>query len=249
MERVEQDLRLLSEAMTYPATPAIAAAISRRLGEAARYEPQRARIWQLALAGAAATVVLAAAIAGSIAPARDAVADFFDRINIFETDESIKGLPTEITGAPLTLEEAEARLGAPILLPAYPEGIAPQRVLLQDFGEVNSAVIFFRHPNGATFALFETSARIGKGISGVPVGKGVPDPETQVTTVPGLGSEAYWLKGLRIVQYYDPQGNVIPESVRATDVNTLIWDENGFVFRLEGDLSQEEAVRIARSLH
>ncbi len=41
---------------------------------------------------------------------------------------------------------------------------------------------------------------------------------------------------------------MIQESVRATDVNTLLWDEDGRVFRIEGDLTLEEARKIAQSL-
>ncbi len=79
------------------------------------------------------------------------------------------------------------------------------------------------------------------------MGKGIVEP-SQAQPVSGLGSEAYWLTGLRIVQYYDLNGSVIQESVRATDVNTLLWDEEGRVFRIEGDLSQDEAKKIAQSL-
>jgi len=245
MERVEQDLMLLSQAMRFPLTPAIAAAISRRLDEATPYEPQPARPWQLALAGIATIAVLAAAMIGSIAPARDAVADFFDRINIFETEQPITELPTDITGRPVTLEEAKASLDFAIKLPTYPEDLDPRRVLFQEFdlefGPSKAVVMFFTHPNGTPFLLLETNVRVGKGIpaDGVVTARFVSD----------FGSEAYWIEGAHTVQYYDEQGDVILESVRVTGENTLIWDENGLVARLEGDLSQEEAVKIAQSLH
>jgi hypothetical protein len=244
MERVEQDLRLLSHATIYPATPPLAQAVRRRLEGETRYKPQQASIWQLALMGIAATVVLAAAIAGSVTPARHAVADFFDRINIFETDEPLAGVPTEIPGTPVTLEEAATRLGFAIKLPEYPVGLRPERVLLQefvvDFGPSKAVVMFFTHPNGTPFLLLETNERVGKGIP--------TDGTATARLVSDFGSEAYWIEGPHTVQYYDEQGDVIPESVRLTGENTLIFVSSDHVFRIEGDLSQEEVMKIAQSL-
>ncbi len=240
IDLLERDLERLSQAIVYPQTPNLSRKVGQRLVTVPPVAGPR-RPW--ALVGAAvALVVLAAAVAlGSIPPARDAVADFFDRINIFQTTESPEGLPTEVTGTQVTLQEAEARLGQPLLLPAYPEMLTPSKVLFQDLGRVKTAIIFFRHPDGTPFALFVTNGRLGKGL---PFGG-----TASATFVAGLGSEAYWLQGLRIVESYDLSGNVIPESVRATDVNTLVWSQEGFVYRLEGNLPQAEAVRIAQSLH
>jgi hypothetical protein len=192
-----------------------------------------------------AALVALAFVAGVLAPAREAVADLFDSINIFETDEIPADVTREISGTPVSLETAEATLGRPVLLPAYPEDLTPERVLLQDFGQVKAIVLFFQHPDGARFALFETNARVGKGLPAV--GKGIVE-EAQAEPVRGLDDEAYWLTGLRIVQYYDLDGSVIQDSVRATDVNTLLWAQDGYVFRIEGDLSQQEAIKIAGSL-
>ncbi len=246
MEWLDQELHLLAQTIAYPATPSLAQAVRRRLeSEGAR--PVARRPWAVptgrqALAGlAAAMAVVAVALAlGLSAPARDAVADFFDRINIFRTEEPPAGLPTDITGTPVTLTEVEARLGFPLKLPTYPKGIESSltEVLLQEFADVKAAVLVFEHPTGLSFALFQTNAGVGKGLA----------PGAQAEPVAGLGSKAYWLRGLRIVQYYDPEGNVIQESLRQTEASTLIWDARGVVFRLEGDLSQEEAVRIAQSL-
>jgi len=41
---------------------------------------------------------------------------------------------------------------------------------------------------------------------------------------------------------------VIRDSVRATEENTLLWSANGRVFRIEGNLTQEQAIAIAKSL-
>ncbi|HET9475955.1 MAG TPA: hypothetical protein VFP63_00550 [Dehalococcoidia bacterium] len=232
MDMLERDLVLLSGAVRYPATPNLAAAVSGRLGERTSTFRAPARRF----AGAAAMFVAALALAiAAIAPAREAVADLFDRINIFETDEVPPGLTYEIEGREVTFGEAQNALG---FRPLLPEGAEPSRVLLQEFGAVKAAALFFEPGDGPDYVLFETNAHVGKGI---PAGG-------QAEPVDGLGGEAYWLTGLRIVQYESPSGGVIYESRRVTDQNTLIWSRDGFVFRIEGPLEKEAALEIAKSL-
>ena len=103
-------------------------------------------------------------------------------------------------------------------------------------------MLILRTGEGESIALFETNAHIGKGLS--------PEPPSTAEPVSGLGGEAYWIEGSHIVQYYDELGQVVRESVRATGEHTLVWNVDGYVFRLEGKatLSQQEAVRIAQSL-
>ena len=239
MERVERDLTMLSRAIAYPATPSLAQAVRRRLSSA-KPAPAAAPRWQLALTAVAAAAVVAAAALGSIAPARDAVADFFERINIFETDQPLEGLPTEVRGAEMSPESAGARLGSPILQPGDDEGLTREKLVFQDFGEVKAAVSFYRTDDGRLSRSFRqprTSARACH-----------PDGDATSTPIYGLGNSAYWIEGAHLVQFYDFEGQVIGESVRRTGTNTLVWDRDGLIFRIEGDLSQDEAVQIAQSL-
>jgi hypothetical protein len=240
MERLENDIALLGRAFTFPDTPSLAARIRAGI-ESRPTERAPAPRWQLALSAVAAVAVALAFIASVAAPAREAVADIFDRINIFEVDEVPSDTTRDIMGEQTSLEAAESAVGFPLLLA---DGAAPDRALLQDFGQVTAAVLFYRTEGGTTYALFETNTHVGKGLS---VGKGVVE-SGQAQPVDGLGGEAYWLTGLRIVQYYDTDGAVLQGSVRATDVNTLLWEENGRVFRIEGNLSQDQAIEVARSL-
>ena len=240
MERLENDIALLGRALIFPETPSLAARVRSRI-ERESTARTAAPSWQLALTGVAAAAVGLAFVVGVLSPARDAVADLFDRINIFETEEVPLDLTRDITGTELSFEEVQAAVGFPLLLP---DGASPDRVLLQDFGQVRAAVLFYRHDKGVPYALFETNSQVGKGLA---IGKGVTDP-AQAQPVSGLGGEAYWLTGLRIVQYYDVDGAVIQASVRATDVNTLLWAHEGRVFRIEGDLTEGDAIAIAGSL-
>ena len=231
IEILEQDLVLLSRALRYPTTPDLTAAVSERLRER-KFAPSG---WRVAAAALAALAALVAGVA-IVAPAREAVADLFDRINIFEVDQVPPGLTYEIQGREVSLEVARDALG---FQPALPAGAHPSKVLLQEFGEVKAVALFFDPVNGPGYVLFETNGRVGKG---------VPTGGEEAALVEGLGAEAYWLTGLHLVQYLNVYGDVVYESRRITDQNTLIWARGGFVFRIEGPLQKEVAVAIAESL-
>ncbi len=234
MDMLERDLVLLSGAVRYPATPDLTAAVARRL--AVRRKRFAAPAWRFA--GAAIAVVAAAAlVVAAIAPAREAVADLFDKIDIFRTEGVPPGLTYEIKGREVTLEEAQAAVGFHLALPDGRQ--RPSRVLLQEFTNVKAAVLFFEPDGGPGYALFETNAIVGKGIP-------VDQPDAEPVT--GLGGEAFWLTGLHIVQYESARGDIFYQSQRATDQNTLIWARDGFVFRIEGPLEKDAAVEIAKGL-
>jgi hypothetical protein len=244
IDRLERDIIVLRRAMTFPETPSLASRVRSRI-EPERRSRASAPSWQLALTAIAAVAVAVAFVASVISPARDAAADLFDRINIFETAEVPSNLTREINGREVTSAEAEASLGLPLLLPSDAATAQPDRVLLQDFQSVRAAVLFYRDKGGTPYALFETNAPVGKGL---PIaGKGVLS-SSQVQPVRGLGDEAYWLTGSRIVQYYDPSGAVVRESIRATEANTLLWSEHGRIFRIEGNITQKQGLAIAKSL-
>lgn len=242
MASLERELERLARAVTYPPTPLLTSAVRRRLAEAPEREPGP---WALpagrrARAGLAlAAVVAALAVSlGLWAPGREAVADFFDRIRIFQTEESPAGLPRDIVGTPVSLTEAQQRLGFTPREATCPKGAELKRTLLQSFPGFRGVVLFYEHEGEPGFALFETQGGLGKGL---PSG-------AEAEPVAGLGNQAYWLEGMRIVEYYDEQGQTIVESRRATDTNTLVWDEGGLLFRVEGDLTLEFALCVARSL-
>jgi hypothetical protein len=234
---LEQQLTAISHAIDYPPTPDLASGFWRRLESSPTPAPsaQNLRFAGLAAVAAVAAIALVVAV---IAPARDAAADLFDRINIFEMDRSTEGLPTDITGEPSTLEQAQTALGARILQPGDPS-LRLERVLLQNYGEVYVAVLFYQGDD-TSFALFASNAFVGKGL---PSGG-----DATAEQVDGLDGEAYWLTGRRIVQSLRSDGAVITGSERVTDANTLIWAQDEFMYRIEGDLDKDEAIAIAQSL-
>ena len=73
-------------------------------------------------------------------------------------------------------------------------------------------------------------------------------PGTTLEAVPlSNGTAAYWLAGQPHQFFYrDSTGNIQPDTLRLAG-NTLLWDAGGITYRLEAQVSREEAVRIASS--
>lgn len=242
LHSLEEELRRLAGRISYPPTPSLAAAVRRRLEAGAPAPPPR---WRRALApslaAALATLLLAFAITLAISSgAREAIADFFglDRVKIFRLAEEPEGVSGEIAATLTSLQRAEELAGFQVRLPTYPPGIGePDEVGVLHFGEETAIELAYFGPDIA-FRLLETRGSIGKGL-------GFEATVEAVTVGDGTG---LWLQGQRVVQFLDEEGSPIQESQRVTDVNTLIWEDEELLFRLEGDLSLEEAIRIAESL-
>ena len=87
-----------------------------------------------------------------------------------------------------------------------------------------------------------------KGSLDAPIlGKAV-GPGTILEAVPlSTGTAAYWLAGQPHQFFYkDSTGSIQPDTLRLAG-NTLLWDTGGVTYRLEAQVSREEAVRIASS--
>ena len=68
-----------------------------------------------------------------------------------------------------------------------------------------------------------------------------------VTTTVG-GGPAVWIPRPHPVLYVDVHGTVHEEAARLA-AKTLIWEENGLTYRIEGDLTQAQAIAIAGSMN
>jgi hypothetical protein len=75
----------------------------------------------------------------------------------------------------------------------------------------------------------------------------VVGPDTFLDAVPLGNGVAYYLSGKpHQFFFFDPGGNLQSETLRLAG-NTLLWEESGYTYRLEAQVSREEAVRIASS--
>jgi len=140
-----------------------------------------------------------------------------------------------------TLADAQLRMPFHIRLPAYPADLgAPQYVFAQDMDGKAVVLVWVdpQHPDHVRMALNELS-------SDAYVYKIAPQlvQETQVH-----GQRALWTTGPYLLQIgsVSDQHNALRRLVTAS--HTLIWTEGSMTYRLECDVSLEEAVRIAESL-
>ena len=265
--RWQQALEQTARRFDYPPTPAIIDSVRLRGLTADGRRPTavspsgsgrpsavgRRLAWGLA---ALALVVLALL---AVPPTRAALMSFFARvgaINIFidETaptvvpptaEPSTPQLPAPEArevghslalidlGEPTTVAEANQRLGfAPRLPAALGE---PDEVYLHRDVDLPAVTLVWRGADGKPLSLTQIGvAEFAR--------KMVSEGGVQETTV--NGAAAMWLPGPHtLLLFGDWQPNPIPITS-----NVLIWAGDGYTYRLEGDLTLEEAVAIAESV-
>jgi hypothetical protein len=139
-----------------------------------------------------------------------------------------------------TLAEAQQKAGFPIRLPTYPPDLGPpDRVFLQDLGGP-VVVLAWLDPdqlNRVRLSLHQ----LGPGT----FGQKLQPPVIQETTV--HGQPALWTEGPYLLQF-QRGGQVVYEGQLLVTGHVLVWVEDDITYRLETDLSLEEAVQIAESL-
>ena len=170
---LDQHLAALAAAVVYPPTPDIGAAVTSRLAQPGGEGHRR---WRLAVAGAAAVSLLAAASAVLLMPdSRDAVADFLglgvkgERIEILPPTATPRpGVSPTPTPPPLdavavrtTLEDAAASLNFEPLVPA---GVEVTDVFLLEFLGVPGVVL--RTPQYDLWQFENDNVFLGKGTAG-----------------------------------------------------------------------------------
>ncbi len=137
-----------------------------------------------------------------------------------------------------TLAEAQSKINFPILLPAYPEGVGlPDAVFLQDLGGQVLILVWMNpeQPDRIWFSLHELG----------PGGYSMEKIQPQIleyTTV--HGQPAIWTTGPYLVMLRNNNLDLR----RLIEGHVLIWTEGEITYRLETDLSLEEATRMAESM-
>lgn len=228
---LESALRSLGARLDVPDPPDVTATVLARLDQPAPSRTGR----RLVAAAAAALVALATAMV--VSPAVRATVFDFLRIGGVEIHENQPAPVTPSLDPPLpgerdvTLAEARAAVDFPLRLPADlgPPGavrlIDGDRVVGMAFGNVR--IDQFDGGLDPMFTKFASAADIHH----VTVG----------------GAPAIWVDRPHPVLYTDRDGNQRDESARLAG-STLIWERDGVTYRVEGDLTEQEAIKIAESL-
>jgi hypothetical protein len=234
---LEVRLRDLASGIEFPETPDLASAVRTPLETPRRWHPSR-RALAIALA------VLAVAIAGVLAvpSARTAILEWLG-IRGVRLEFVDKLPPRRVTrnldlGDQTTLAVARRSAGFDVVAPP---------------GDLGRPLVYFRVPplGGMVSFLYGKPGSIRLVISEF---RGDYRPFIQKTlsnttaAVPSTvdGQPAIWLEDPHVVEYADESGTFQSDLVRIAD-RVLLWRHGDLTFRLEGDLTREQAIEIAEA--
>lgn len=236
----ELERRLRGVALEWPETPALAAAVERRLAGAAPPR-RRARRRALVLALAALAVALAATLA--VPGARSALLELFHLKGA--TVQVVEELPPVVPstslgglGETVSLDEARRRAGFELVVPealGEPDGVRIGNGGMVSFvyGEGLDVRLLFSQVRGRTEPAFLKKL----------AGGGTVVEHVTVSGEPGLfisGEPHFFF-------WVGADGRVRDEPVYlARDV--LLWQRGRLLLRLEGELTRERALAVARSV-
>lgn len=249
IDRFENRLKELAGEFSYPTTPPIAREVIGRIRKPAR--PSRKLAWALVI------LLLAFASLMAVPTVRAAVIEFIQIgvVYIFPSNEAqpaetpepkttVTVVPTslipflESISGETTLTEARRIADYPIALPTYPIDLGePDRVFVQDTGEAMTILLWNDEAN---------PEQVKMSLHLIPPGSWVlkkANPEIiEMTSV--NGQQAVWTTG----PYPLIMNNRDIQFTRLIEGHVLIWTEDDLTYRLETNLSMEEAIKIAESL-
>jgi hypothetical protein len=229
-------------------------------------DPSRRRWWpglvgwrRLAVAGLA-VLVLAAAVLVASPGTREAVAR---RLGLRGVGVQIGGPPPPtVTTTPgtrldlglgerVTLAVARRRVGFPVLVPGAAGFQEPAAVYVNEAVPAGGRVdLVYRARPGLSASPFTDVGLL------VTEFRGQPTPEfLKKVAVLGMveevrvgGEPGYWFSGEpHFFTYRDAAGSLQDEQTRLAG-NTLVWQRGELTLRIEGEISKQEALRIAESM-
>ena len=228
----------------------------------ARIEERRTQPWwsrlafRSALAPVGATVAVILVAVFLLTPdlaARAAEVLGLPGVQIFRVPTTPSALPT--AGADVTfagrrtssLAEASRIAGFQVREPA---ALGEPDEIYVETAPVRATLVYRTRQGMPATALPGISALVVqfRGALDAPIlGKAV-GPGTTLEAIPLPVGPAYWLAGQPHEFFYrDPSGNYQPETLRLAG-NTLLWEAGGVTYRLEAQVTREEAVRIASTV-
>jgi hypothetical protein len=255
---LEQRLIELGEAIDWPAVPPFRTPVPGRAAPGPRRSAHLLRSrWLLA---AAAALTIAALALGAYPPSRDAIAGWLNlhtgvvRVQQAPTPSP---LPSGRLGSQLglgdrtTLDGARGSVSWTISAPAalgQPDAVYLQQAAdAPSGGEISlvygqRAGIPVSGATGVSVLVTEAAGRVDQVFFQKILGGGASIEQVSVG-----GKPAYWITGTHSFVFVDAAGNPRFETLRIA-TNTLVVERGGTIVRIEGDLTQDQALAIARSL-
>jgi hypothetical protein len=152
-------------------------------------------------------------------------------------------------GEPVTLDEARARAGFPILLPTDGHLGPPDAVWIDRIGRVS--LVWRARPDlpatlesGLGLVISQFSGHINPGYF-----EKLLDAGATIQPVTVRGKPGYWISGRpHEFVYVDPSNEPTFDDRRLVG-DTLAWSDGDVTYRVESELGLDEAMRIAELLH
>lgn len=154
-------------------------------------------------------------------------------------------------GERVSLDDARRRAGFTLLVPTDPALGAPDEVYLRAItGGTQVSFVYRTRPGipvspqaGVSALVSELGGRFDAGVLGKVVG-----PDTRIEQLTVNGGPGAWLEGQPHQFFYlTANGTFATESLRLAG-NTLLWEQNGLVLRVEAQVDRATAVRLASSV-
>jgi hypothetical protein len=269
---MEVALRELGERLEYPAPgPELAFAVGHRVRSAEVSEAATTRVlrpvfrpaWQpgwrrVAVALVAMVAVLTGVLTFSPST-RDAVARWLGLrgagLEVVPTLPPATSRPLGeglFLGRRVSLADAQTSVPYRVVVPALPELGSPDEVYVDArIGDGIVSLVYRSRPGfppaaetGAALLITQFRARIDDEV----IEKKLLGTGTVIESVTVDGKDGFWLEGRPHVLYFlDPSGLRFEETVRLAG-NVLLWERGHVTLRIEGEISLEEAIRIAESM-
>lgn len=243
---LEATLRDIGRGLEPPDAPHLAARVRARLVE----RRVRRRSWALALAPALITLIVLAGGGGAVEVVRLRGVEVF-RVPAVSASPAPSPSPAVARsldlGEPANLAVAQA-LVQPLYASSDPIFAAPDEIYLRRGGNGQVSFVYAARPglpagptgHGALVTQFRgvlDTTFIGKG-----VGPGSKIENVRVGDAPGV-----WIEGeAHLFFYRDGAGNIVQETLRLAG-NTLLWQRESTLMRLEAQVGRQRALEIATS--
>ena len=264
---LEERLSGLGRETPYPPTPDLASSVRRRLEDERVVPGSGSLLGSLlevplgrlrALAPASLALIALLVLAGTAVAAGLIIGGL--RIIFVEqlpsVPPTVSARPGDAPGANLglgsasTIADAQRAAGFEVLVPRSPRLGAPDAVYF-------SPIV----AEGMVSLVYGERAGIPTGADGVAVlvtefradfddqlVKKVAQSGSTVDRVSVSGSLGFWISGgSHVFLYREPSGDIWEERMRLVG-DTLIWERDGLLLRLESNLSREEAIELAESI-
>jgi hypothetical protein len=240
MPELEHALRQLGGQVEFPPTPDLAARVRQRLEEA---PPRRWHPSRRALAVALAVLALAVGTAFAVPSARSAILDWLGitGVDIVHVDElPAVAPPADLgLGEQVTLAEARRRVPYDVVVP-HAKGLGePDAVYIARHGSSYQVSFLWGDPDRVRLLVSE--------FEGFAMAEKMAGPGTNTERVRVHGEPGVWFAGAPHVFLYTDGGEPQEETMRLVE-QALVWQRGPLTLRLEGDVSKQDALEIARSV-